>query len=55
MINKLAKGTRFPMEIELMHYKSDYGNIQEALNYADGLAGLSTLYQVSNFRKHLKS
>jgi hypothetical protein len=34
------------MEMHLVHYKKDYGSQEAALNYEDGLAVVSFLFQV---------
>ncbi|GFG37542.1 hypothetical protein Cfor_09590 [Coptotermes formosanus] len=37
----------FPMEMHLVHYKKNYGSQEVALNYGDGLAVVSFLYELS--------
>lgn len=38
---------RYPMELHLVHHKSDYANISAALEHPDGLAVLSLLFVIS--------
>ncbi|CAL4131801.1 unnamed protein product, partial [Meganyctiphanes norvegica] len=40
----LIDGRRYPLEMHLVHYKSAYGNISNAINYSDGLAVLGVLF-----------
>ena len=37
--------TYFPMEIQLIHFKSEYGSLAEAKRHKDGLAGLAVFFQ----------
>jgi hypothetical protein len=39
-------GTSFPLEVQLIHYKEEFGSIQQAREEPDGLAILSILFQV---------
>jgi carbonic anhydrase len=41
-------GNHYPMELHLVHYNSKYGNISNALNYADGLAVLGVFADVGS-------
>jgi len=56
----INSGTQFPLEAQLVHFKSDYGSIEEALNEPDGIAILVALFQVkahlnwqSNWQKNI--
>jgi len=40
-------GVRYPMEMHLLHYKKDYGDIRGALEEADGLAVLGVMFEIS--------
>lgn len=40
-------GYRYPLEVHLVHFASDYGNLQSALQHPDGLAVLAVLYELS--------
>ncbi|KAK3606492.1 hypothetical protein CHS0354_041443 [Potamilus streckersoni] len=42
-------GTAFPMEMHIVHYKTEYGSINEALNKSDGLAVLGFMFKVTPF------
>nr|AYN64225.1 carbonic anhydrase [Sinohyriopsis cumingii] len=42
-------GTAFPMEMHVVHYKKEYGSINEALNKSDGLAVLGFMFKVIPF------
>ncbi|KAF2900963.1 hypothetical protein ILUMI_05224, partial [Ignelater luminosus] len=37
-------GHRFPLEVHLVHYASDYGNLNNALKHPDGVAVLGVFY-----------
>ena len=39
-------GTFFPLEVQLIHYKESMGSFKNALNDAEGLAILSSFFQV---------
>ncbi|XP_047736802.1 putative carbonic anhydrase 3 [Hyalella azteca] len=39
---------RYPMELHLVHYKAQYGDMMNALRYADGVAVLAVLFEVSS-------
>ena len=41
------EGTQFPLEVQLIHFKEDYGSMDEALEEKDGIAILVALFQVS--------
>ena len=41
-------GTFFPLEVQLIHYKESMGSFENALYDPDGLAILSSLFQVNN-------
>ena len=38
---------RYPMEMHLVHYKTEYGSVGEGINHPDGLAVLSVLFVIS--------
>uniref|UniRef100_A0A2P2I3I1 Carbonic anhydrase n=1 Tax=Hirondellea gigas TaxID=1518452 RepID=A0A2P2I3I1_9CRUS len=38
---------RYPMEMHLVHYKTEYGSLGAALNHSDGAAVLSILFVIS--------
>jgi len=40
-------GYRFPLEVHLVHYASEYSNLQNALNVDDGIAVLAVFYDLS--------
>lgn len=40
---------RFPMEMHLVHYKSEYKDISEAIKHPDGLAVLGVLFVISEY------
>jgi len=40
-------GVRYPMEMHLVHYKKDYGDIRGALGKKDGLAVLGVMFEIS--------
>lgn len=40
-------GYRFPLEVHLVHYATDYGSLTEALKYKDGVAVLGVFYDLS--------
>ncbi|CAL4065444.1 unnamed protein product, partial [Meganyctiphanes norvegica] len=41
-------GTRYAMELHLVHYKTEYGNLSNALKYEDGLAVLGVFFDVDD-------
>ncbi|KAF5289643.1 hypothetical protein FQA39_LY15001 [Lamprigera yunnana] len=41
------KGHRFPLEVHLVHYATEYKSVANALNYGDGLAVLAVFYELS--------
>lgn len=40
-------GVRYPMEMHLVHYKTEYGNIGAAVKKSDGLAVLGVMFEIS--------
>jgi hypothetical protein len=38
-------GTQFPLEAQLIHFKEEYGTLEDALNTDDGIAILVSLFQ----------
>jgi len=40
-------GTRYAMELHLVHYKTSYGGLAEALKHSDGLAVLGVFFNVN--------
>lgn len=40
-------GQSFPMELHMVLYKTEYGDMDTAINYEDGLAVLAIFYNVS--------
>ncbi|KAF2357411.1 Alpha carbonic anhydrase [Trinorchestia longiramus] len=40
-------GVRYPMEMHLVHYKTEYGSIQQAVQKSDGLAVLGVMFEIS--------
>ncbi len=38
--------TRFPLEIQLLHFNTQYGDPESAMGHPDGFAGLVTLFQM---------
>jgi len=40
-------GTRYAMELHLVHYKTSYGSLGDALKYSDGLAVLGVFFSVN--------
>ena len=36
------------MELHLVHFKSNYGNVERALQFPDGVAVLAILFEVSS-------
>ncbi|XP_066977822.1 uncharacterized protein [Macrobrachium rosenbergii] len=42
----LVDGNSYPLELHLVHFKSAYGSLAEALKYADGLAVLGIFFKV---------
>ncbi|CAL4164042.1 unnamed protein product [Meganyctiphanes norvegica] len=47
-------GTRYAMELHLVHYKTEYGNLSNALKYEDGLAVLGVFFDVDDENTALK-
>ncbi|CAL4155397.1 unnamed protein product, partial [Meganyctiphanes norvegica] len=47
-------GTRYAMELHLVHYKSNYGSLGEALKHVDGLAVLGIFFNVGEENAALK-
>ncbi|CAL4155394.1 unnamed protein product, partial [Meganyctiphanes norvegica] len=47
-------GTRYAMELHLVHYNTIYGNLSEALKYEDGLAVLGIFFDVGAENAALK-
>ncbi|XP_018907151.1 carbonic anhydrase 2 isoform X2 [Bemisia tabaci] len=45
----LINNHSFPMELHMVFYNSDYGNIDNASNYKDGLVVLATFFEISPF------
>ncbi|KAK4881628.1 hypothetical protein RN001_004947 [Aquatica leii] len=41
------KGYRYPLEVHLVHYATEYKNLINALNYGDGIAVLGVFYDLS--------
>ena len=46
LFHNLFSGTQFPLEAQPIHFKSDYGTMDEALTQDDGVAVLVALFQV---------
>jgi carbonic anhydrase len=42
------------MEMHIVHRKHDYGSVQKALGYSDGLSVLAFFFQVSSDRPNLQ-
>ena len=40
-------GTTFPLEVQLIHFKEDYGDIQSAMKQPEGIAILAIFFQVN--------
>lgn len=49
----LINGHSFPMELHMVCYKTEYGDMETALTYKDGLAVLAVFYDVS-YKKSTK-
>ncbi|CAL4097252.1 unnamed protein product, partial [Meganyctiphanes norvegica] len=47
-------GNRYAMELHLVHYNTNYGNLSEALKYDDGLAVLGIFFDVGAENAALK-
>ncbi|CAL4236642.1 unnamed protein product, partial [Meganyctiphanes norvegica] len=47
-------GTRYAMELHLVHYKTIYGSLAEAIKYEDGLAVLGVFFNVGVINLSLK-
>ncbi|XP_068234635.1 uncharacterized protein [Palaemon carinicauda] len=43
----LVDGKSYPLELHLVHFKTSYGNIGEAIKHGDGLAVLGIFFEVS--------
>ncbi|KAK8394066.1 hypothetical protein O3P69_006338 [Scylla paramamosain] len=41
------EGKRFPLEIHIVHWKTSYGSVTEALNFGDGIAVLGIMAEVT--------
>jgi len=41
-------GVRYPMELHLVHFKAEYGDLGEAIKQADGLAVLGIMFEISS-------
>jgi len=44
----------YPIELHIVHYKSDYGSLGEAVKYEDGLAVLGIMFEVGAENEALK-
>jgi len=40
-------GVRYPMEMHMVHYKAEYGDIKNAIGKSDGLAVLGIMFEIS--------
>ncbi|XP_073821664.1 carbonic anhydrase 2-like [Musca autumnalis] len=43
----VINGQRYAAEVHAVHYNTRYGSLEEALNYGDGVAVLTTFYQAN--------
>lgn len=45
---RAINGKKYPIELHLVFFKKEYGNIASALNHPDGICALSCLFEVNS-------
>lgn len=43
---RAVRGKKYPIELHVVTFKQDYGDIASAMNYPDGICALSCLFEV---------
>ncbi|XP_037034296.1 carbonic anhydrase 2-like [Bradysia coprophila] len=45
---RAMKGKKYPIELHVVTFNTDYGNIKSAMNYPDGICALSCLFELQD-------